>query len=77
MAVLELLTHLITICTGDHGRANFGPNFEEKSATHGARETGVVPLGRPPGGLSMLPGNRGRTFSCADIFDVKVQNFPT
>ena len=53
MAVLELLTHLITICTGDHGRANFGPNFEEKSATHGARETGVVPLGRPPGGLPM------------------------
>ena len=37
----------------DHGRANFGPNFEEKSATRGARETGVVPLGRPPGGLPM------------------------
>ena len=37
----------------DVGRANFGPNFEEKSATRGARETGVVPLGRPPGGLPM------------------------
>ena len=37
----------------DVGRANFGPNFEEKSAMRGARETGVVPLGRPPGGLPM------------------------
>ena len=57
---------------GDHGRANFGPNFEEKSATRGARETGVVPSGRPAGGLPMRPGSRGRMVPCADIFDGKV-----
>ena len=61
----------------DHGRANFGATFKEKSATPGARETGGVPSSRPPGALPMPPGNRGRTFLCADIFDVKVRNLPT
>ena len=69
--------HCIGLVADDHGRANFGPNFEKKSAMRGARETGVVPSGRPPGGLPMRPGSRGRTFLCADIFEVKFQNLPT
>ena len=49
-SALVILFCLISV---DVGRTNFGPNFEEKSAMRGARETGVVPLGRPPGGLPM------------------------